>query len=62
MIENIKISYTKNDVSVTLSIDADDDNLPYNLAELFSRVIRDTDANEKTVLEQINEEFLYDAK
>ncbi len=62
MIENIKISYTKNDVSVTLSIDADDDNLPYNLAELFSRVIRDTDANEKTVLEQINEEFLYDVK
>ena len=62
MIGNIKISYTKNDVSVTLSIDADDDNLPYNLAELFSRVIRDTDANEKTVLEQINEEFLYDAK
>ena len=62
MIENIKISYTKNDVSVILSINTDDDNLPYNLAELFSRVIRDTDANEKTVLEQINEEFLYDVK
>ncbi len=62
MIGNIKISYTKNDVSIVLSIDADDDNLPYNLVELFSRVIRDTDANREIILEQIKAEFQYDSE
>lgn len=62
MIENIKISYAKNGVSVALSIDANDDNLSYNLAELFSRVIRDADANYEIISEQISAEFQYDAK
>jgi len=62
MIENIKVSYAKDGVSVVLSIDANDDNLSYNLAELFSRVIRDADANYEIISEQISAEFQYDAK
>ena len=51
MIENLNINYTFNGVKVTLSInDCCYDNLPYNLADMFSRVINDTNANPSEVV------------
>lgn len=57
MIDNLKISYDYDrDISVTLSADTDyDNNLPFILAELFARVIKDSNANENMVIENITE-------
>ena len=52
MIENLNVNYTLNGVKVTLSInDCCDDNLPYNLADMFSRVVNDADANPSEVVD-----------
>ena len=58
MIDNLKISYDYDrDISVTLSTDTgyDENNLPYNLAALFARVIKDSNANEDMVIENLTD-------
>ena len=58
MIDNLRISYDYDrDIYVTLSTDTgyDGNNLPYNLAELFARVIKDSNANEDMVIENLTE-------
>ena len=52
MIDNITVRYEKEGVNVTLSVDYDD-GLPYNLAELFRRIIEDTDVNPEILFEQL---------
>ena len=58
MIHNLKISYDYDiDISVTLSTDTgyDENNLSYNLAALFAKVIKDSNANENMVIENLTE-------
>ena len=58
MIDNLRISYDYDrDISVTLSTDTgyDGNNLPYNLAALFAKVIKDSNANENMVIENLTE-------
>lgn len=56
MIDYININYLDGGVEVTLSIKMDD-NLPYNLAEAFTRVIKDSSANPEIIIEQLQDEF-----
>ena len=52
MLNDLTISYTLNGVKVTLSInDCCYDNLPYNLADMFSRVVNDVNANPSEVVD-----------
>ena len=52
MIENLNVNYTLNGVKVTLSInDCCYGNLPYNLADMFSRIVNDADANPSEVVD-----------
>ena len=58
MIDNLKISYDYDRcISVTLSTDTcyDENNLPYDLAALFARVIKDSNANENMVIENLSD-------
>ena len=57
MIDNLRISYDYDrDISVTLSTDTGyDNNLPYNLAALFAMVIKDSNANEDVVIENLSD-------
>lgn len=58
MIYNLKISYDYDrDISVTLSTDTgyDENNLPYNLAALFAMAIKDSNANENMVIENLSD-------
>ena len=59
MIDNLKISYElRGNISVTLSTDTGfDDNLPYNLASLFARIIDDSRANAKMVIDNLKTEL-----
>ena len=62
MIDNLKISYELDrDISVTLSTETGyDDNLPYNLAAVFAKVIKDSNVNADMVIENIKMELDYE--
>ena len=55
MIDNLKISYELDrDISVTLSTETGyNDNLPHNIAAVFAKVIKDSDANADMVIENL---------
>ena len=58
MIDNIKISYRNNGVITTMEL-ADDysDNLPYVLADMFRKLIEDTNANPEIVINELKNSF-----
>ena len=61
MIQNLKISYVINGIEITLTIkDNYADNIPYNLADMFEKVIRESGANPQTVIENLKSAFEYD--
>lgn len=55
MIRNLTISYYVDNVKVKLYTETDDDNVPYNLADIFARVVKDSNANEEILLEQMKD-------
>ena len=65
MIENLKISYVDSDgINVSLTpklygyaLENYTANLPYDLANIFSRIIKDSDVNSDIVIEEIQEKF-----
>ena len=61
MIEDLTISYVSNGIETTLTIkDEHYDNMPYNLADMFEKVIRDSDANAQIVIERLKNAFEYE--
>ena len=55
MMRNLTISYYVDNVNVKLYTETDDDNTPYNLADIFARVVKDSNANEEILLEQMKD-------
>ena len=54
MIEDLTIRYVCNGIETTLTIkDEHYDNMPYNLADMFVKVIRESDANPQIVIEML---------
>ena len=54
MIEDLTIRYVCNDIETTLTIKDDHyDNMPYNLADIFAKVIKESDANAQIVIERL---------
>lgn len=61
MIEDFVISYVCNGVKTTLTIEDDHyDNMPYKLADMFAKVIRESDANPQIVIEDLKNAFEYE--
>lgn len=61
MIKDLTITYVCNGVKTTLTIEDDHyDNMPYNLADMFEKVIRESDANPQIVLENMKSAFEYE--
>ena len=61
MIQDLTISYVCEGIETTLTINDDHyDNLPYNLAKIFEKVIRESDANSQIVIENLKSAFEYD--
>jgi len=59
MIKDLTISYVCNGVKTTLTIEDDHyDNMPYNLADMFEKVIRESDANPQMVIENLKVAFV----
>ena len=63
MIQDLTISYINNGIETTLTIKDDHyDNLPYKLADMFAKVIRETDANPQIVIDNLKNAFEYELK
>ena len=61
MIQDLKISYVSNSIETTLAIkDEHYDNIPYNLADMFEKVIRESDANPQIVIDNLKSAFEYE--
>ena len=61
MINNLTISYVINGIQTTLIIKDDcSENIPYNIANMFEKVIRDTNANPQIVIEDLKNAFEYE--
>ena len=61
MIQDLTIIYVCNGIETTLTIKDDHyDNMPYNLADMFEKVIRESDANPQTVIEDLKSAFEYE--
>ena len=61
MIKDLTISYVCNGVKTTLTIEDDHyDNIPYNLSDMFEKVIRESDANPQIVIENLKSAFEYE--
>lgn len=59
MIHNLAINYNIENTNVSLSTCTTDENLPYNLADIFIKVLKDSDANTDMVIESMIDEFGY---
>ena len=61
MIQDLTISYVCNGIKTTLTIEDDHyDNIPYILADIFEKVIRESDANSQIVIDNLKSAFEYD--
>ena len=61
MIQDLTISYVCSGIKTTLTIKDDNyDNMPYNLADIFEKVIRESDANAQIVIENLKGVFEYE--
>ena len=61
MIQDLTISYVCNGIETTLTIKDDHyDNMPYNLADIFAKVIRESDANAQVVIDGLKSAFEYE--
>ena len=61
MFSDLIISYISNGIETTLTIKDDHyDNMPYNLADMFAKVIRESDANPQIVIENLKNAFEYE--
>ena len=58
MVDSIKISYHNNGVITTMELaDEWSDNLPYILADMFRKLIEDTNANPEIVINELKDSF-----
>ncbi|MGN0929221.1 MAG: hypothetical protein ACI4N3_01120 [Alphaproteobacteria bacterium] len=61
MISDLKIKFRQNGIITTLELDDTiEGNLPYNLADMFEKVIRESDVNPQMILDDLKNAFEYD--
>lgn len=59
MIDNLTINFECNGIAHTLNVPTRDENLPYNLATAFAEIIKQSDANDEMVIDNLGEKFSY---
>ena len=61
MIKDLTISYVYDGIKTTLTINDDHgENMPYNIADIFEKVIRDTNVNPQIVIDNLKNAFEYE--
>lgn len=59
MIDNLTITFESNGITHTLDVPTRDENLPYNLATAFTEIIKQSDANDEMIIDNLKDEFAY---
>ena len=59
MIHDFSVSYRIGNTRTDLSTPTDDENTPYNLAEVFAKIMKDSDVNTDMVISELIEEVDY---
>lgn len=59
MIQDFNIYYKKGNIQFHLNTPTDDDKVPYNLAEVFTKIIEDSNANPDIVILELINNFGY---
>lgn len=57
MIDNLEVTYQTEGINVSLSPSNTYENIPYDLASIFRRIIKDSNANSDIIIEELIEEF-----
>ena len=61
MFSDLTISYISNGIKTNLTIEDEHyDNLPFKLADMFAKVIRESDANPQIVIDNLKNAFEYE--
>ena len=61
MIQDLTISYVEDGIETTITVKDDCyDNMPYILADMFGKIIQESDANPQIVIEKLKNVFQYD--
>ena len=61
MFSDLIISYISNGIKTNITIEDEHyDNMPYKLADMFAKVIRESDANPQIVIENLKNAFEYE--
>ena len=61
MFSDLIISYISNGIKTNLTIEDEHyDNMPYKLADMFEKVIRESDANPHIVIDNLKNAFEYE--
>ena len=61
MISDLTINYVCNGIKTTLTIEDEYyDNIPYKLADMFEKVIRESNANPQIVIDNLKNAFEYE--
>ena len=61
MIQDLTISYVSKGIKTILTIEDEHyDNIPYNLDDIFEKMIRESDANSQIVIDNLKNAFEYD--
>lgn len=61
MFEDLTISYVNNGIETTLTIKDDCyDNIPYNIADMFVKVIAESNVNPQIIIDKLKTIFEYD--
>lgn len=61
MIEDLTISYVEGGIETTMTVkDGCYSNMPYILADMFEKIIRESESNPQIVIEKLKNAFQYD--
>ena len=61
MFSDLIIGYISNGIKTNLTIEDEHyDNMPYKLADMFEKVIRESDANPQIVIDNLKNAFEYE--
>lgn len=61
MIKDLKISYVCDGIETLLTLKDDClDNMPYNIAKIFEKVIEESEVNPQIVIDDLKDVFEYD--
>ncbi len=62
MIDTLYINFTQGEITYTMNVPVESDNVAYNLADAVKELIRKSSASPNIIIEELKGEFGYDGE